>query len=63
MCYAILEIRYIAAGEQDQLLRVSDAEALSVKIADLQSLTTVASIRTFSPLVTLERKVVWEQKE
>lgn len=61
MCYAIVEVKYIAAGEQDQLVRCADAEALNKKVNELKALGTVASIQTFAPLVKLKRTVVWEE--
>lgn len=61
MCYAIVEVKYIATGEQDQLIRCADVEALGKKVSDLKSLGTVASIQTFMPTARLKRIVVWEQ--
>ena len=63
MCYAILEVKYTAAGEPDALIRVKDAEELQSKISQVQNLGTVRRIRTFSPVITLERKIVWEQSD
>ena len=60
MCYAIVEIKYIAAGEQDQLVRCSDPEALEKKVNELKQLGTVASIQTFAPVAKLKRTIVWE---
>lgn len=60
MCYAIVEIKYLAAGEQDQLVRCATAEALEKKVRELKSLETVASIQTFSPIIKLSRTIVWE---
>jgi len=63
MCYAIIEVRYTAAGEPDALVKVSSPEELQTKIQSLQNLGTVGRIRTFAPLATLERKIVWEQSD
>jgi len=63
MCYAIIEVKYIAAGEQDQLVRCPDSETLDKRINELKSLGTVASIQTFSPVIKIQRKVVWEQAD
>lgn len=63
MCYAIIEVKYIAAGEQDQLVRCTDAAALDKKVNELKMLGTVASIQTFAPVVKLKRTVVWESDD
>lgn len=60
MCYAIIEVRYTATGEPDALVKVGSPEELQTKIQSLQNLGTVGRIRTFVPLATLERKIVWE---
>lgn len=60
MCYAIVEVKYIAAGEQDQLVRCTDEIALNKKVNELKSLGTVASIQTFAPVAKLKRMIVWE---
>jgi len=63
MCYAIIEVKYIAAGEQDQLVRCADSDALDKRINELKLLGTVASIQTFSPVIKIQRKLVWEQTD
>lgn len=60
MCYAIIEVKYIAAGEQDQLVRCPDSDTLDKRINELKQLGTVASIQTFSPTARVRRTVVWE---
>jgi hypothetical protein len=63
MCYAIIEVKYAAAGEQDQLLKVLDEEACAIKISHLQSLETVAQFTLFHPAKTYLKKTVWEESE
>lgn len=60
MCVAVLEVRYRNKTEPDQLIAIADAEALSKRVSDLQSLETVERVRIFMPRQTNTRRITWE---
>lgn len=60
MCVAVLEVRYRNKTEPDQLIAITDAEALSKRVSDLQTLETVERVRIFMPRQTNQRVITWE---
>lgn len=60
MCHAVIEVRYRNKTEQDQLIAITDAEALAKRLSDLQALETVERVRVFMPRQTNQRVSTWE---
>lgn len=59
MCYAIIEIRYRAASQPDETIRMPDEATLEARVAQLQLNELIDRITIFTPTTTHTRVTHW----